>query len=129
MVYSRAGLFGNEDFVGHTNRLFDFNVPYAVPQSDTVPKDWGNRAIPLGHFVYRKPEGMTKSTMLNLVKGNKQTALVLEVRKEHEFVIQEESKKIELAETLPVEAITLRGEQVQINDLVMQILKEKPAEG
>ena len=123
VVYSRAALFGDEEFDRLARRLFDFDVPYVLTKADAVPEDWGASAVRSGDFVFRRPYGITKSKLLNLVKSKLQVALVLEVRGQHEFVLQVEGGEIELAEKLPVEAIVERGTQAEVNKLVKQVLE------
>ena len=114
----------DEEFDRLATRLFDFDVPYALTKAGAPSVDWGGNAVPSGNYIFRRPDGVTKSELLNLVKNKSQVALVLEVRGRHEFVLQVEGGgEIELAEKLPAEAIVERGTQVEVNKLVKDVLE------
>ena len=116
-------MFGDGEFDRLARRLFDFDVPYALPKADAAPEDWDAIAVQRGDFVFRRPDGVGKSKLLNLVSSKSQVALVLEVRGQHEFVLQVERGEVELAEKLPVDALVWKGTQEEINKLLEQVLE------
>ena len=69
-----------------------------------------------------QPYGLGEEEMKNLTRSKSQTALVLEVRGQHEFVLQVPGREIEIADRLPVEAITVRTTQAQINEVLKALV-------